>query len=593
MDVLLYVYDLSKGVARDLSLPLTGVQIDAIYHTSLVFDGTEYFFGRGIQQAVPGSTHHGQPIETIKLGRTDLPMEVIAEYMESLAETYHESSYDLFLRNCNNFTHDLSTFLVGKGIPEHIRNLPETFLNTPFGQMMKPYIDGMLRGATQGPDVQPPPPAPAPPAIRAESSAPMHQPAIIPQPPRGNVHNVSTLRAVEDLLASARSSCAVIFFTSATCPPCKIVYPAYDQLAEEAGHKAVLIKVDISKAYDVSSHYQVRATPTFITYLKGKRESEWQGANEAVLKGNVRLLLQMAWPPHPHSRIKLPSLERHIDSYISYKKVPPLDKLVQKIGSASSNPSIVSLVDFTKASNTSGQPKPALPDLAQFSFFVKTKFLSLPPETHFAVLDLVRVAFSDPRVSGYFAEEHGHGTVLTLLSRANDLSDTPYNQQLVMTHLACNLFTSHLYLTQISHNDHLRHTCIKLATSALLDSRSNLRATGTSLIYNLAAANHNGRLHDPPEAESLPEADQFELLASVLEAIRAETESPETLHGLLLSLGLLVHCAPIDGEVVELCKAMEAGSTVCEKAKIDAFKNEKGLLREIGQELMGKGLVAK
>ncbi|KAF3483407.1 thioredoxin [Arthroderma uncinatum] len=460
--------------------------------------------------------------------------------------------------------------------------------------MMKPYIDGMLRGATQGPDVQPTATdRAAPPAARAESSAPAHQTPMMPQPPRGQVHNISTLKGVEDLLASARSSCAVIFFTSATCPPCKIVYPAYDQLAEEAGDKAVLIKVDISKAYDVSSHYQVRATPTFITYLKGKRESEWSGANEATLKGNVRLLIQMAWPPHPHSRIKLPSLERHVDSYISYKKVPPLDKLMQKIGSASSDPSIVALANFIKVLNTPGQPKPALPDLAQFSVFVKTKFLALPPDTHFAILDLVRVAYSDPRVSGYFAEEHDHGTILTLLSRANDLTDTPYNQQLVMTHLACNLFTSHLYLTQISHNENLRHACIKLATGALLDTRSNLRATGTSLIYNLAAANHNGRLHDPPAAESLPEADQFELLASVLEAIRAETESPETLHGLLLSLGLLVHYARMDGEVVELCKALEAATVVSEKAKIDAFKKEKALLQEIGQELMGKGLVAK
>lgn len=67
------------------------MQIDAIYHTSIVLDGTEYFFGRGIQQAAPGSTHHGQPMETINLGRTDLPLDMISEYMESLAETYHES----------------------------------------------------------------------------------------------------------------------------------------------------------------------------------------------------------------------------------------------------------------------------------------------------------------------------------------------------------------------------------------------------------------------------------------------------------------------------------------------------------------------
>lgn len=49
-------------------------------------------------------------------------------------------------------------FVVGRGVPDHIQNLPETFLNTPFGMMMKPYIDGMLRGQTRGPEIQVVPP---------------------------------------------------------------------------------------------------------------------------------------------------------------------------------------------------------------------------------------------------------------------------------------------------------------------------------------------------------------------------------------------------------------------------------------------------
>lgn len=65
----------------------------------------------------------------------------------------------------------------------------------------------------------------------------------------GKVHNVTQLRSLETLLDSAKSSCAVIFFTSATCPPCKIVYPAYDELAAEAGKKAVLIKVNQTTFY--------------------------------------------------------------------------------------------------------------------------------------------------------------------------------------------------------------------------------------------------------------------------------------------------------------------------------------------------------
>lgn len=69
-------------------MALTGTYLDAIYHTSLVFGGTEYFFGQGVHKTFPGSTHHGQPMKVIHQGKTEIPMSVIEEYMESLAEIY-------------------------------------------------------------------------------------------------------------------------------------------------------------------------------------------------------------------------------------------------------------------------------------------------------------------------------------------------------------------------------------------------------------------------------------------------------------------------------------------------------------------------
>lgn len=70
------------------SLALTGTYIDAIYHTSIVLNGVEYYFGQGIQTSVPGSTHHGQPMEKLLLGKTELPIDVIEEYIQSLASIY-------------------------------------------------------------------------------------------------------------------------------------------------------------------------------------------------------------------------------------------------------------------------------------------------------------------------------------------------------------------------------------------------------------------------------------------------------------------------------------------------------------------------
>ena len=149
MEVSLYVYDLSRGMARQMSQSFLGIQIDAVYHTSIVFNNTEYFYGAGIQMCRAGMSHHGRPMEVIKLGQTSLPPDVIEDYLGSLSAVYSPESYDLFAHNCNNFSHDFSQFLVGKGIPDRITNLPKQVLDTPFGQMLRPQIDASMRSVTQ------------------------------------------------------------------------------------------------------------------------------------------------------------------------------------------------------------------------------------------------------------------------------------------------------------------------------------------------------------------------------------------------------------------------------------------------------------
>jgi hypothetical protein len=88
MNIQLYVYDLSRGVARNLSAALLGIQIDAVYHTSIVFEGVEYVYDGGVKTVRPGETHLGRPLQILELGKTDLPMDVILEYLESLKSIY-------------------------------------------------------------------------------------------------------------------------------------------------------------------------------------------------------------------------------------------------------------------------------------------------------------------------------------------------------------------------------------------------------------------------------------------------------------------------------------------------------------------------
>ena len=492
-------------------------------------------------------------------------------------------SYDLFLHNCNNFTNDFAMFLVGKNIPAHITSLPQTVLNTPFGQMLKPQLDQAMRGITQAPT---PPTMPRPdPSVRRSSngasasastelngSASNHQ--VL-----GVVRNVTQLGVLNSYLDSAKNSCAVIFFTSATCPPCKIVYPAYDELAAEAKDKAVLIKVDTSQAYEIASKYQIRATPTFMSFLKGEKESEWVGANESQLRGNVRLLLQMAHPPHPHSQIRLPTLQKHHKQPVTYTKIPPIDKLVAKLGSYSNDPAVTSMKDFIAARQTSFAANAPLPSLPSIGIFIQNVIKTIPQASLFPIVDLFRLALVDPRVAGYYAEESSHATVLAVLSTVNSATDScPYTLRIVTVQMACNLFTSPLFSSQLLSNPALATPLIHLVASSLLDtSHSQIRVAASSLAFNIAARNHIQRLNGKDDLLSVDT--QVELLASLIEAVGREEESKEGLKGLLLAIGLLAYEAPKDGEVAEVCQLLEAGKTVGGKKGFD--KELAGLAKEV------------
>jgi hypothetical protein len=172
MDVHLLVYDLSGGLARQMSMGLLGFQLDAIYHTSIQLNGREYVYDGNVVAIRPGSSHLGQPMQKLHLGKTEcmcrlycllaladtlaeVPMDVIEEYLDSLREIYtvevssthswHQildpkkfQAYDLWRHNCNNFSNDFATFLLGKGIPSHITNMPQAVLyvlQTPASQM--------------------------------------------------------------------------------------------------------------------------------------------------------------------------------------------------------------------------------------------------------------------------------------------------------------------------------------------------------------------------------------------------------------------------------------------------------------------------
>lgn len=445
--------------------------------------------------------------------------------------------------------------------------------------MLKPQLEGALRGVTQAPGPGLPGPSARPAAVQTQNK----------------VRVVTNLSELQTQLSSASKTCAVIFFTSATCPPCKMMYPLYDELAEEAGARAVLIKVDTSIAQDVGMRYSIRATPTFMTFLRGEQLDQWSGADAGKLRGNVGLLLEMAHPTHRHRELRLPSFQRTITNYVMYKKTPPLEKLVQKLKPHDQDATLLSIIDFIKRRTESAADTPLPADLPHFAPYLTQTFQFLPVENRFALVDLVRLLFIDPRVAGYFAEDPAHTLLQTLFSLDDSSeSSTPYNLRIVTLQLACNLFSTPLYTHHLSSpTNPLRPTLLSLLTSTLLDTHSNLRVVAASLAYNLSAINHNARFtaatNQDAGAEPLTEEEQVALTASVAEALTQETSSAEALHGLLFALGLLIYEAPVDGAVLDLCHALGLKDVVDEKKSVEGVKGD-SLFKEVGGELLGRGL---
>lgn len=139
----MYVYDLSKGMARQFSALFLGKHFDGVWHTGVVAFGQEWFFGNdGISSCPPKTTILGEPNEIVSMGRTDLMEHDFLDIIHQLSESsFKIGTYNLLEHNCNNFSNQLTTILVGSSIPQHILDLPKEIMNTSLGPMLRPMLE--------------------------------------------------------------------------------------------------------------------------------------------------------------------------------------------------------------------------------------------------------------------------------------------------------------------------------------------------------------------------------------------------------------------------------------------------------------------
>lgn len=122
-EVFLRTYDLSRGMAKILSKQLIGIQVDAVWHTSIEIFGKEYFFHGGLMILPAGSTPFNPHIERMLMGETLCTEEELETFVNLSRETWTDKNYDIFENNCNHFTNWLANFLVEKDIPREILDL--------------------------------------------------------------------------------------------------------------------------------------------------------------------------------------------------------------------------------------------------------------------------------------------------------------------------------------------------------------------------------------------------------------------------------------------------------------------------------------
>ncbi|KAK4537936.1 hypothetical protein CDCA_CDCA15G3961 [Cyanidium caldarium] len=141
--VILHVYDLSGGLAAQFSTMLLGKRIEAVYHTGVVVYGREYYFGGGIQSAPPGGTVYGRPVRAVDMGETGVSVETFRDFLQGIRGRYQLRTYHLLDRNCNHFSDEVCQFLVGRHIPQEIRDLPEEAMNSPLGSLLRPMLESL------------------------------------------------------------------------------------------------------------------------------------------------------------------------------------------------------------------------------------------------------------------------------------------------------------------------------------------------------------------------------------------------------------------------------------------------------------------
>ncbi|GAA5870940.1 hypothetical protein JCM3774_003485 [Rhodotorula dairenensis] len=598
----LYIYDLSNGLAAMWGRSLTGQDVEGIWHTSLVLYGMEVFFGQGVSiVSPPGTTHHGVPKKRLPCGMTHLDKETFLEYIDNLSETYRADAYHLLSFNCNTFTNDVLGFLNGSSIPAYIRNQPSEIMSTPFGQQMRPMIEQMFVGRRTPsagaavnnllPQLGLTPPATPPtsrtPAPRLADDAPSVDSVA------SNLQICTSAASLRTLVSS--SPAVAIMFTSPSCPPCQAIKPRFEALARDHASPRnridfVLVETHVGAGAEVARNAEfggpVTATPTFVFFSRGVKTGGCKRADQRELETQIGMLALTAYPPHPHTKVSVPALDRLASKLkpITFLSCPSFETLGQKLESSLKSSSLEPATIETLSKRVLAYLR-ALPTSDTLPFDLLDVWRSatisalqtLPPAAKFPVLDLVRLALAKDanRLSTSPAFVAWLPSLLSHL--ASDLDHDAPERSYLLTALRVisNALASPTLTARIFAPDTLANVT-RLVLRALLDPHDpKMRSAGAGTAWSLVARVFAARVGDVSlgveqaqqhalggEGGESGEEWEAEMASAILEALAKETESVEVVHRLTASLGLLLYKSPYADEIQSLLEVLDVAGTL-------------------------------
>ncbi|KAL9362049.1 hypothetical protein Peur_044834 [Populus x canadensis] len=113
----------------------------------------------------------------------------------------------------------------------------------------------------------------------------------------GNVHLITTKESWDQKLSEASRDGKIVLanFSATWCGPCKQIAPFYNELSEKYPSLLFLL-VDVDELSDLSTSWEIKATPTFFFLRDGKQLEKLVGANKPELQKKITAIVD-SLPP--------------------------------------------------------------------------------------------------------------------------------------------------------------------------------------------------------------------------------------------------------------------------------------------------------